>query len=156
MPSAYHKQILVGLNEDSVRARKTRLKSASPMSTTTRLQVITNNTLEKMIPDKKYDDFHGSTRNDMLSLVVLPPLELMWNVTLKQKIALYHHNDGTRRITLAEVRFFVRPVQIVIKLFKVVVELVLFVLHHHAHNQLMTLSLDTPKLSIEPDLTARS
>jgi hypothetical protein len=110
MPSAYHKQILVGLNEDSVRARKTRLKSASPMSTTTRLQVITNNTLEKMIPDKKYDDFHGSTRNDMLSLVVLPPLELMWNVPLKQKIALYHHNDGSRRITLAEVRFFVRPV----------------------------------------------
>ena len=110
MPSAYHKQILVGLNEDSVRARKTRLKSTSPMSTTTRLQVITNNTLEKMIPDKKYDGFHGSTRNDMLSLVVLPPLELMWNVTLKQKIALYHHNDGSRRITLAEVRFFVRPV----------------------------------------------
>ena len=108
MPSAFHKQILVGLNEDSVRARKTRLKSTSPMSTTTRLQVITSLTLEKMIPDKKYDDFHGCTRNDMLSLVVLPPLELMWNVTVKQKIALYHHNDGNRRAALTDVRFFVR------------------------------------------------
>lgn len=103
MPNAYAKTILVGLNEDSVRARKTRLKSTSPMSTTTRLHVITNNVLEKMIPDKKYDDFHGSTRNDMLTLVILPSLDLMWNVTLKQKMSIYQHADGNRRITLAEV-----------------------------------------------------
>ena len=69
MTAAYHKEILIGLHEDTVRARRIRIRSAAPMKTTSRLHVITNATVEKTIPDKKYDDYHGSTRNDMLSLV---------------------------------------------------------------------------------------
>ena len=76
------------------------------MKTTSRLHVITNCMIEKSVPDKKYDDYHGSTRNDMLFLVVLPPLELTWNLPLKQKIAIYQHIDGSRRIAVTEVPFF--------------------------------------------------
>ena len=76
------------------------------MKTTSRLHVITNNTVEKTVPDKRYEDFHGSTRNDMLSLVTLPAYDLMWNVTVKEKQALYSHSDGNRRIASPEVRAY--------------------------------------------------
>jgi uncharacterized protein with gpF-like domain len=105
MPAAFHKEILIGLNEDSVRARKLRVKSTTPMKTTSRLHVITNNAVEKIVPDKKYDDFHGSTRNDMLSLVSLPPYDLTWNLKLSQKIDVYGHVDGSRRVVMSEARF---------------------------------------------------
>lgn len=98
MTSACHKEILIGLNEDSVRARKLRTRSTTPVKTTSRLHVITNNMVEKTVPDRKYDDYHGSTRNDMLTLVALPPYELAWNLPLKDKIAVYQHAEGTRRI----------------------------------------------------------
>ena len=101
MTAAYHKEILIGLHEDTVRARRIRIRSAAPMKTTSRLHVITNATVEKTIPDKKYDDYHGSTRNDMLSLVTLPPYELGWNLPLKDKIAVYNHVEGSRRVTTA-------------------------------------------------------
>jgi len=102
MTAAYHKEVWIGFNEDSVRARKQRVKSTTPMKTTSRMHVITNVSIEKMIADRKYDDFHGSTRNDMLSLVVLPAFDLSWNVTSKQKSAIYTHAEGSRRITSAE------------------------------------------------------
>lgn len=98
MTAACHKEILIGLNEDSVRARKLRTRSTTPVKTTSRLHVITNNMVEKTVPDRKYDDYHGSTRNDMLTLVALPPYELAWNLPLKDKIAVYQHAEGTRRI----------------------------------------------------------
>ena len=101
MTAANHKEILIGLNEDTVRARRIRIRSTAPMKTTSRLHVITNATVEKTIPDKKYDDYHGSTRNDMLSLVTLPPYELGWNLPLKDKIAVYNHAEGSRRVTTA-------------------------------------------------------
>jgi hypothetical protein len=101
MTAAYHKEILIGLNEDTVRARRIRIKSTTPMKTTSRLHVIANATVEKTIPDKKYDDYHGSTRNDMLSLVALPPYELGWNLPLKDKIEVYNHKEGSRRVTTA-------------------------------------------------------
>ena len=104
MPAAFHKEILIGLNEDSVRTRKQRVKSTTPVRTTSRLHVITSNMVEKIIPDKKYDDYHGSTRNDMLSLVVLPPFELMWNLTVKDKMTVYYRVDGSRRVATSEAR----------------------------------------------------
>ena len=55
--------------------------------------------MEKTTPERKYEDYHGSTRNDMLSLVVLPPYELAWNLPLKEKIAVYAHVDGSRRVS---------------------------------------------------------
>jgi len=102
MTAAFHKEIVIGLNEDSVRARKARVRSATPMKTTVRMQLITASTVEKTIPDKRYEDYHGSTRNDMISLVTLPPYELTWNLALKEKIAVYLHSDGTRRVATAE------------------------------------------------------
>ena len=99
MTAACHKEILIGLNEDSVRARRIRMKSNTPLKTSSRLHVITNASVEKTIADKKYEDYHGSTRNDMLSLVVLPPYELAWNLPLKEKIAVYAHIEGTRRVS---------------------------------------------------------
>jgi len=72
------------------------------MKTTSRLHVITNNTLEKTVPDKKYDDYHGSTRNDMLSLVALPPYELSWSLPLRDKLAVYQHAEGSRRVNTSE------------------------------------------------------
>ena len=102
MTAAYHKEILIGLNEDTVRARRIRIKSTTPMKTTSRLHVITNATVEKTIPDRKYDDYHGSTRNDMLSLVSLPPYELGWNLQLADKIKIYNHAEGSRRVITAE------------------------------------------------------
>ena len=101
MTAAYHKEILIGLHEDTVRARRIRIRSAAPMKTTSRLHVIANATVEKTIPDKKYDDYHGSTRNDMLSLVALPPYELGWNLPLKDKIEVYNHKEWSRRVTTA-------------------------------------------------------
>ena len=71
------------------------------MKTISRLHVITNATVEKTITDKKYDDYLGSTRNDMLSLVALPPYELGWNLRLNDKIAVYSHAEGSRRVTTA-------------------------------------------------------
>jgi len=105
MTAAYHKEILIGLNEDSVRARKLRIKSTMPMKTTSRVHVVTNSTVEKTVADKRYEDFHGSTRNDMLSLVTLPSYDLMWNLTLKDKIGVYNHGEGTRRISTAEATY---------------------------------------------------
>ena len=102
MTAACHKEILIGLNEDSVRARRLRTRSTTPMKTTSRLHVITNNTLEKTVPDRKYDDYHGSTRNDMLTLVALPPYELAWNLPLQDKLAVYQHAEGTRRVNTSE------------------------------------------------------
>ena len=104
MTAACHKEILIGFNEDTVRARKLRIRSATPMKTTSRMHVITNNTVEKTVPDKKYEDFHGSTRNDMLSLVSLPAYDLMWNLTISDKSLVYAHSDGNRRIASCEAR----------------------------------------------------
>ena len=101
MTAAYHKEILIGLNEDTVRARRIRIRSTVPMKTTSRLHVITNAMVKKTILDKKYDDYHGSTRNDMLSLVSLAPYELGWNLPLKDKIAIYNHSEGSRRVATA-------------------------------------------------------
>ena len=106
MTAACHKEILIGFNEDSVRARKLRIRSATPMKTTSRMHVITNNTVEKTVPDKKYEDFHGSTRNDMLSLVSLPAYDLMWNLTIKDKSLVYAHSDGNRLIASSEARAY--------------------------------------------------
>jgi len=105
MTAAYHKEILIGLNEDSVRARKLRIKSTMPMKTTSRVHVVTNSTVEKTVADKRYEDFHGSTRNDMLSLVTLPSYDFMWNLTLKDKIGVYNHGEGNRRISTAEATY---------------------------------------------------
>jgi hypothetical protein len=99
-----HKEIIVGTNEDSVRARKKSARSTAPTRTTTRIHTISNTAIEKMTAEKKYEDFHGSTRIDMISLVSLPPYELVWNQPLKEKIALYAHADGSRRHIQADVR----------------------------------------------------
>jgi hypothetical protein len=90
LTASYHKEILVGLNEDSIRSRKLRVKSNSPMQTTSRIHVITNINAEKTVPDKKYEDFHGSTRNDMLSLVTLQSYDLKWNLPLREKSQFMH------------------------------------------------------------------
>ena len=105
MTAAYHKEIFLGLNEDSVRKRKARVKSTTPVKTTSRLHAVTNQLMEKLVPDRKYDSYHGSTRNDMITLVNLPPYESMWNVTPKQKAEIYHHVDGTRLIASQEDSF---------------------------------------------------
>ena len=75
-----------------------RVKSNSPMQTTSRIHVITNINAEKTVPDKKYEDFHGSTRNDMLSLVTLQSYDLKWNLPLREKITVYAHPDLNRRV----------------------------------------------------------
>ena len=70
------------------------------------MHVIANNTVEKTVPDKKYEDFHGSTRNDMLSLVSLPAYDLMWNLTIKDKSMVYAHSEGNRLIAFSEARAY--------------------------------------------------
>ena len=100
--TSYHKTIIVGLNEDSVRTRKGRVKSGSPMQTINRIHVITNITVENMVPDNKYDDYHGSTRNDLLSLVSLPAYDIKWNLPLTCKIAVYSHPDLNRRVVTTD------------------------------------------------------
>ena len=104
MTSAFAKEVLIGLNEDSVRARKLRMRSTTAVKTTSRLQFITNAPLEKMVPDRKYEDFHGSTRNDMISLVALPPYESTWQLTEQMKQSVYQTVDGSRRVMSPEVR----------------------------------------------------
>ena len=104
MTSAFAKEVLIGLNEDSVRARKLRLRSSTAMKTTSRLQLIPSAPLEKMVPDRKYEDFHDSTRNDMISLVILPPYESTWQLMVKLKHTVFQTVDGSRRITSTEVR----------------------------------------------------
>lgn len=100
MTHAFDKEILIGLNEDSVRKRKFRMKATSIVRTTSRIQVISMTPLEKTVPDKKYEDFHGSTRNDMLTLVNLPMLETMWSVPVKIKHEIYAFGGANRRTTI--------------------------------------------------------
>ena len=109
MTAAYQKEILVGLDEDTVRKRKARVKSSAPMSTTSRIQVITNNPIEKTVPDKRYDDYHGSTRNDMLTLVSLVQFELKWNLPLKDKIQVYNGPESNRRVSTDKVLLNIMP-----------------------------------------------
>ena len=104
MNCAFAKEVLIGLNEDSVRARKLRVRSQTAVKTTSRLQIVTSAPLEKMVPDKKYEDFHGSTRNDMISLVTLPPYESTWHLAAKHKQSVFQTVEGSRRITSTEVR----------------------------------------------------
>lgn len=102
MSAAYHKELLIGINEDSIRARKLRVKSTTPVKTTSRVNIITNQVLEKMVPDSKYADYHGSTRNDMMSLVEMPNYDNMWSMKVKDKNAIYMHADGNRRVSSSE------------------------------------------------------
>ena len=97
MANAFDKEILIGFNEDTVRKRKLRFKNSSVVRTQSRLHMISQNTIEKTVPDKKYEDYHGSTRNDMLTLVQLPMLESMWTLPVKLKHEVYAHVDGNRR-----------------------------------------------------------
>ena len=69
-------------------------------TTTARFQIISKLPIETMVPDRKYEDFHGSTRNDMITLVTLPPYELVWMLPLKDKIALYNNAQRSRRIVM--------------------------------------------------------
>ena len=68
------------------------------MQTTSRIHVVTNINAEKTAPDKKYEDFHGRTRNDMLSLVTLQSYDLKWNLPLRENIAVHAHVDLSRRV----------------------------------------------------------
>ena len=97
MTNAFEKEVLIGFDEDSVRKRKLRFKHTSVVRTQTRLHMISQNTIEKTVPDKKYEDYHGSTRNDMLTLVNLPILGSMWTLPVKMKHEVYAHVDGNRR-----------------------------------------------------------
>jgi len=101
MTNAFDKEILIGLNEDSVRRRKLRMKATSSVKTTSRIQVVSMTNIEKTVPDKKYEDFHGSTGNDMMTLVNLPSLETMWSVPVKVKHEIYVHENSNRRIVTA-------------------------------------------------------
>jgi beta-galactosidase GanA len=103
---AHTKEVYVGINEDSVRKRKLRMKSTTTVKTTIRMHLVTSALMEKTVADKKYDDYHGSTRNDMISLIVLPAFETMWNMPVKMKHDVYNHVDGNRRFQLPEARTF--------------------------------------------------
>jgi hypothetical protein len=47
MTNAFDKEILIGLNEDSVRRRKLRMKATSSVKTTSRIQVVSMTSIEK-------------------------------------------------------------------------------------------------------------
>ena len=100
LTAACHKQIVIGLHEGSVMERRKRVRSSMSRTTTARFQIIRKLSIETMVPDRKYEDFHGSTRNDMITLVTLPPYELVWMLPLKDKIALYNNAQGSRRIVM--------------------------------------------------------
>jgi len=63
--------------------------------------VVSMTNIEKTVPDKKYEDFHGSTRNDIMTLVNLPSLETMWSLPVKVKHEIYAHENSNRRIVTA-------------------------------------------------------
>jgi hypothetical protein len=98
MQAAFVKELLVGFNEDSVRARKARMRSTADVKTSCRIQVVTSAPLEKIVPDKKFDDFHGSTRNDLITLVTLPRYDNCWQLIAKTKHLCYSHPEGSRRL----------------------------------------------------------
>ena len=98
MVSGVCRELLMGFNEDSIRERKVRIKSTTPVHQTVKAYLVTNTTLDKMVGDRKYKDFHGSTRGNMMSLISWPSYDSMWHLPPKQKQLVYAHSAGTRRI----------------------------------------------------------
>lgn len=99
MPAAHLRELIVGLNEDSARERKQRMRSNQPIQLTHRALLISNKSIDGMIPDKKYTTFSGSTRGNLLTLLHMPSYESMWQLPVDQKVAIYNHKDGSRLVS---------------------------------------------------------
>lgn len=94
MSAAFLKELTLGLNEDSLRDRKQRVKSTTAMQQTMKAYVVAAKSPDTLASEKKYTTFSGATRGNLLAFIKLPPYDAMWQATLAQKTKIY----GTRRI----------------------------------------------------------
>lgn len=99
MTAAFLKEITLGLNEDSLRERKQRVKSTTAVQQTMKAYIVAAKQPDTLTPEKKYNSFSGTTRGNLLAFINMQPYDAMWQATLAQKAKIY----GPRRIVPTEV-----------------------------------------------------
>lgn len=95
IPSTQTKEVMVALNEDSIRDRKKRVKSSLQIQQQLRLHLVTNKRLDNMVPDRKFDKHKATTKGNVIAFLTLPSYESMWSLPRESRIKVY----GSRRVS---------------------------------------------------------
>ena len=81
------KDVTVAISEDSVREKKQRCKTG--LNQVVRMRLLTNEPLEKILPERKRTKFQGSTKGNVIGFVGLSPPSDVWKCTVEEKQAMY-------------------------------------------------------------------
>lgn len=83
------KLLYVSIDEDSLHARKTRLKTGVSFEQMEYVSLVTREEFGAQIPIVKRHFFKGTNSGNKIGDVELAPLDKAWHLTISQKLALY-------------------------------------------------------------------
>ncbi len=84
------KTVTVVMNEDSVRARKKRVKGGDAYSAKSTIHVMSARTLvPDVVPEKPHTKYPGYNVGDVIGFVTVPPLASLWNMSRKEKVSVF-------------------------------------------------------------------
>lgn len=77
------KDVTVVISEDSIREKKQRCKTG--LNQVVRMRLLSNEPLEKVLPERKRTKFQGSTKGNVIGFVGLSPPSEVWKCTVEEK-----------------------------------------------------------------------
>ena len=81
------KDVTVVISEESMREKKQRCKTG--INQVVRMRLMSNEPLEKTLPERKRSTFQGSTKGNVIGFVGLSPASDVWKCTFEEKQAMY-------------------------------------------------------------------
>jgi len=97
LTTVHTKTMTVTISEDSLRARKSRVKGDIQQVQT--LTLVTTNSFNEVVPERSHCKYDGTNRGDAFGFVVLPQMADAWTLNVDAKRAIY----GNRLVPIGAV-----------------------------------------------------